>query len=145
MATRRVVITVTSYKEKKLHKLNMVMAHTFAGVGLFSNGRPPRKVVEEVFALLAVSAFGVVGALTSSVHHVRLRFDAGQRKASVGVSVTRAGTSHNHVGDRVVVLLLYLGSFVQQVVTQGMQLGEVDTQVGHFQQALHLFGVGVED
>lgn len=101
-----------------------------------------------------------MGALAASVDHVRFRIDARQRQAAIGVAVARAGTTHYHICYRVIIFLLQKmlalkkrGKFsrlfllvhldflalVQQVVSEGMQFGEVYPQVGHFEEILHFF------
>ena len=63
----------------------IVTVAAFARVGLSANGRSPRQVVVEVFALFAVEALGVVRALAAAVYHVgrvRMRVDARKRQAA---------------------------------------------------------------
>lgn len=52
----------------------MITVAAFASVRLTTNSRPPRKIVIEVFALLAVESLGVVRTFTSTVDHVWSRF-----------------------------------------------------------------------
>jgi len=57
----------------------VVAVASFAGVGLATDGRPPRQVVVEIFTLLAIEALGVVGALAAAVDHVGARVHARKR------------------------------------------------------------------
>lgn len=80
---------------------------SLAGVGDTSNRRHPRQIVVEILALLAVQAFSVVLTLAFAVDHVSPMDPLVlQRNAPRSVSVARAGSSHHHVVDGVVVLLL---------------------------------------
>ena len=109
-----------------------------ASVRLLSNSWLPRQIVVEVLAFLAVEACRVVGAFAPAVHHVLLVRDPGQREAPGCVAVARAGPTDHHVLDSVVVFLADLRAIVQQIVSQGMQPGHVDSEIGDFQQILHL-------
>ena len=62
-----------------------------------------------------------------------------------GMAVARAGASDDHVVDGVVVLLLDVDRAAAKVlVTEGVQLGEGDAEVGHLEKVLHLLAVRVE-
>lgn len=114
-------------------------------VGLLTKGRLPGQVIEKVLALLTVQSLGVVRALALSMHHVVLIrvLQVVQRQAPVRVSIARAGATDNHVGDGVVVLLTDLLTVIQQVVSQCVQLGEVDSQIGHLQHVLDVLRIGI--
>ena len=62
-----------------------------------------------------------------------------------GMAVARAGASDDHVVDGVVVLHLDVDRAAAKVlVTEGVQLGEGDAEVGHLEKVLHLLAVRVE-
>lgn len=63
---------------------------TLARIGLLSKGWFPWQVVVEILAVFAVKAFGVVGALASSVNHVILGVKSFQRETARSVPVARA-------------------------------------------------------
>lgn len=114
-------------------------------VGLLTKGRLPGQVIEKVLALLTVQSLGVVRTLALSMHHVVLIrvLQVVQRQAPVRVSIARAGSTDNHVRDGVVVLLTDLLAVIQQVVSQCVQLGEMDSQIGHLQHVLDVLRIGI--
>jgi len=61
------------------------------------------------------------------------------------VPIARTGTSDNHVSDGVVVLLLDLLPLIEEIVAEGVELGEVDSEVRHLQEILDLLRIGVID
>lgn len=91
---------------------------TLTSIGLLSESRLPWQVVVEIFAVLAVQAFGVVGALASSVDHVVLSVESLQRQTTRSVTVAGAGTTNDHVRDGVVVLLVDLRTVIEQIVAE---------------------------
>ena len=122
----------------------------------------------EIFTLLAIETFGVVGTLATTVNHVRPLVYTRQRQTTRSMAVTRAGTSHHHVINGVVVLVLdffpgtneilknklitdtemrnHLNKFipvVKKIVTEGVQFGEIDAQIGHFEEILNLLRVRI--
>lgn len=105
----------------------------------------PGLVVVQIFAAFAVEAFRVVRALALAKHHV-ISCSVGFSflwYAATGVAIAGARASNNHVIDGVIVLLLDLPARVQKVVTESVQLGEVDAQVCHLEQVLHIGAVRV--
>lgn len=71
----------------------------------------------------------------SSTHHATLPgIDPRHRSALGGVSVAEAAPSDHQLVDGVVILLQDVEAPVQQVVSQSVELGEVDAQVGDTQQ-----------
>ena len=54
------------------------------------------------------------------------------------MAVAGAGPTDHHVLNGVVVFLADLRAIVQQIVSQGMQSGHIDSEIGDFQQILHL-------
>jgi hypothetical protein len=86
-----------------------------------------------------------VCALAPPVNHVRFGLDSGQGKTSVGVSVARTRPPNDHVGYGVVIFFLNVFPSVQKIIAQSVQLGEVDAQIGHFQEILDLLRVRVVD
>ena len=119
----------------------------------------------EIFTLLAIETLGVVGTLATTVNHVRPLVYTRQRQTTRSMAVTRAGTSHHHVINGVVVLVLYFfpGTneilknklitdtemrnhklpVVKKIVTEGVQFGEIDAQIGHFEEILNLLRVRI--
>merc|ERR1719187_112024 len=66
-------------------------------------------------------------------------------KTLFGMAVAGAGSSDDHVVDGVVVLLLDVDRAAAKVlVTESVQLGEGDAEVGHLEKVLHLLAVRVE-
>lgn len=118
---------------------------TFAGIRLSSDSRPPRQVVVEVLALLAVLSFGVVRALTFAVNHLwyHLPVPGAGSKTPAGVAVTRATSTNDHVVYGVVILLLNLVPVVEQIIAERVKPREVDSQVGYLQEVLHVFAVRI--
>lgn len=124
----------------------MVITVTFfTSIRLLAQGRLPRQIVEEVFALLAVQTLRIMRTLAPSVHHVDSVPYSLQRKTSRCVSIARTRSSHDHVRNGVVVLLLNLLAIVQQCIAQRVQTREVDSQIGHLQHVLHVLSVRVLD
>lgn len=71
----------------------------------------------------------------SSTHHAALPgVDPRHRSALGGVSVAEAAPSDHQLVDGVVILLQDVEAPVQQVVSQRVELGEVDAQIGDTQQ-----------
>jgi len=106
-----------------------------AGIRLLSEGRFPGQIVEEVLAYLAVHSLGVVSTLAAAMDHAVFIVLLGKRRIHWqtlgGVAVAGAGSSHHHVGDAVVVLLLVLQPAVQKIVSQLVQLGHLNSEVSH--------------
>lgn len=112
-------------------------------VGLLADGGLPGQVVVEILAFLAVAALGVMGTLALAMHHVLLVGHAVEGQAARGVTVARARATYHHVLDGIVVLLANLRPVVEKFVAKSVQAGEVDAEVGHFQEVLDFLGVGV--
>lgn len=86
---------------------------TFASIRLLAQCRLPWQIVVKVFAVFTVKAFRVVRAFASTVHHVVLRVESFQRQTTRSVSIARARSAHNHVGDGVIIFLLDLRTIVE--------------------------------
>jgi hypothetical protein len=86
----------------------LVTITAFASVGLATNGRPPGQIVVEIFTLLAIETLGVVSTFAATMNHVRPLVYTRQGQTARSVTVTRARTSHHHVINGVVVLVLDL-------------------------------------
>lgn len=114
-------------------------------IGLLTKGRLPWQVIEKVLALLTVQSLGVMRTLALSMDHVVLIrvLQVVQRQAPVSVSIAGAGSTDNHVRDGVVVLFTDLLTVIQQVISQRVQLGEVDSQIGHLQHVLDVLRIGI--
>jgi len=115
----------------------IVTVATSARVRLSADGWFPREVVEKVFASLAVKALCVVSALTLAVHHVRFASRTVLRQAPGRVPVTRTTTPHYHLCDCVVIFFQNLIPVVQQIVSERVKFGEINSQIGHLQQVLY--------
>jgi len=126
VATGRMVVTIT----------------TSARIGLLA-GWFPRQVIVEILARFAVETLGVVGTFTLAVNHVGLGLHPLLRQTARGVAVARTRPSHHHLIDSIVIFLLNFFSVVQQIVSQSVKFGEVDSQVGHLEQILNLLRVEV--
>lgn len=127
--------------------VTVAVAH-LTGIRLLAKRRFPGQIIEKVLALFAVQTLGVVRTLATSMHHLAPgvgELQIVQRQAAVSVTIARARTSDDHLGNRVVIFLPDLLAIVQQIVTQCVQLGEVDTQVGHLQHVLDVFRIGILD
>lgn len=150
----------------KMTLVRMLIAiTTLASVCLTTNSRPPGQIMVEIFTLLAIETLGVVGTLATTVNHVRPLVYTRQRQTTRSMAVTRAGTSHHHVINGVVVLVLdfFPGTneilknklitdtemrnhklpVVKKIVTEGVQFGEIDAQIGHFEEILNLLRVRI--
>ena len=65
--------------------------------------------------------FLVSSKVSERTHHVRVVELVLGGNTVRGVTIARAAASHNHVIHGVVILLLYLGTIVQQIVTCNIQ------------------------
>jgi len=112
----------------------VVTVASLASVGGRPNGRPPRQIVVEVFASLAVQPGRVVLTLALTVNHVLSEhLLIIERNAPRCVTVARARAPNHHVVDGVVILLLNFVSRIQKIVSQIVEAGEIDSQVGHLE------------
>jgi hypothetical protein len=59
------------------------------------------------------------------------------------MSVTGAGAADHHILDSVIVFFANLGSIVKQIVTQSVEPGHIDSEIGNFQEILHFFRIGI--
>jgi hypothetical protein len=118
---------------------------SFTLIGLAMRGRPPGLVIIECLASLTVVPLGVVTAETFPLDHSLLEGYTFSRDAACGMSITVTAATDHHVIDGIVVFLTDLLAVVQLNVTQGVQLCEVDAQVGDLDHVLYIITVGVVD
>ncbi len=84
--------------------------------------------------------------LTLTFHHASLLLvilHTLHRNTPRRMSIAQAASPHHHLVHRVVVLLLEVGPGVEQIVAEGVQLREVDTQIGDLKQVLDVTGVRI--
>lgn len=106
----------------------VVAVASLAGVGRRPDGGHPRQVVVKVFASLAIQPGRVVLTLALPENLVLAKhLLIVQRDASGGMTVARAGASDYHVIDGVVVLFLNFISRIQEIVTQVVKTGEIES------------------
>lgn len=80
--------------------------HTSASVCLFAQRRLPWQIVEEIFALLAIETFSVMGTFATTMHHVDFVRNTIQWQTTRCVTIARTRTTHDHTRNGVVVFFL---------------------------------------
>jgi hypothetical protein len=130
----------------------VVAVARFAVVWLASFSRFPWKVVVERFALLTIQTNSIMLAHTSSMDHdVVDTIISGHTLSSfdwgtfVCVAVAETVSSNDHLVQGVVVFVFDVISGIQQVISQSVQLGKVDSEVGDFQKILDPWCIRVID
>lgn len=126
MATGGMVVAVADWTSTIKTSCLQSRSLTFAGVDLSADGRQPRHVLVEVFALLTIETFGVMRAFAATVNHVWNGFLAGISFTTAGVAIAGTAASDHHIIYGVIILFFDLLSRVKQIVAQIVKFSEID-------------------
>ena len=144
----------------------LITVALFAFIFQFSSGWTPRHIMVKVHTVLTVIApkrwklkhirkshclisllLGIMVTFTFSMNHARniLMFFF-LRNTSGSMTITGAGSSHNHVIDGVVVLFSDINCIhiLKLLISKCMQLGKCNSKISGLEKVLDLLAVGVE-